>query len=84
MGPLGWQAKVNNIGNSTSIDSIAVCANAPSAQTFISSGPVPQVAFGFPRFSVFAPDGWTANRQQRRQQAYGHSTARICGPETAL
>jgi hypothetical protein len=61
--PTGWQTKVLNIGTATvGVDSIAVCGNAPSLQTFVYSRTLPTIAFGGAPFSVFAPipDGWTA------------------------
>ena len=63
--PAGWQAKVlNNNSTSLQVDSIAICGNAPSLQTYIYSSTVPpSAAFGSKAlFSVFGPvpDGWTA------------------------
>src|SRR4029077_11880634 len=45
--PTGWQAKVLNSGSAAAtVTSFAICGKAPTLQTFVSSIPVPQIAFG--------------------------------------
>jgi hypothetical protein len=76
--PTGWQTKVLNTGNNTlAVDSVAVCGNAPSLQTYVYSRTLPTIAFGISPFTLFAPvpDGWTAVGSGFDGGQYGHPQA---------
>jgi hypothetical protein len=60
--PTGWQVRVFNLLNATTVTAYAICGKAPTMTTFISAINAPGSAFGQPTpFSVYGavPGGYT-------------------------